>query len=114
MQVEVERDDIAEWEHLLARVIPMRGRLITTKPEVRQIKSSREIIIPDTAKSISKEFGLECRVLKINPYDMAECQDITVGSVVIIPEFAGVPLVIGVEVPFWAVGLGDIMAVVTD
>jgi hypothetical protein len=45
---------------------------------------------------------------------MAECQDITVGSVVIIPEFAGVPLVIGVEVPFWAVGLGDIMAVVTD
>jgi co-chaperonin GroES (HSP10) len=106
----VPRDDVAAWQPFLDRFRPMSKRIVITKPVVQEIKESRYILIPDTAKSISKEFGLECVVLKRHP-DVE--MSIQVGDTVIIPEFAGTPIVMGVEVPFWVVGEGDIMGVVT-
>jgi co-chaperonin GroES (HSP10) len=89
----------------------MSKRLVVTKPVVQDIKESRSIIIPETAKKVPKEFGLECTVLKAHP-DVDP--SIPVGATIIIPEFAGNPIVIGVEVPFWMVGEGDVMAVVSE
>jgi co-chaperonin GroES (HSP10) len=99
-------------EHLeiLASIRPMSKRLIVTKPKVQEIKENRYIIIPETAKSICKEFGLETTVLKMAP-DVT--QDVKVGDTVLIAEFAGVPLVIDTAVPFWSIGEGDMLAVIT-
>jgi co-chaperonin GroES (HSP10) len=104
----VPRDSLADWEPLLARITPMSKRIIITKPKVQEISESRTIIVPDSAKKISKEFGLEATVLK-RANDVIDA--IQVGDRIIIPEFAGTPIVIGVEVPFWMVGEGDVMLV---
>ena len=107
--VDVARDDMAPWQPFLDAIHPMSKRLITTKPKVQEIQEERFIIIPDTAKRVDKEFGLEAVVLKV-ARDVDD--DIQVGDTIIIPEFAGVPIVLGVEVPFWMVGEGDVIAVV--
>lgn len=106
---DVARDDIKPWEPFLNSITPMSKRLIVTKPVVQEIQEARAIIIPDTAKRVDKEFGLECKVLK-----MADDVDdaIQVDDTIIIPEFAGTPIVLGIEVPFWMCGEGDVIAVV--
>ncbi len=109
--VDVARDDIKPWRAFIRQYHPMKGRLVVTKPKVQEIQESRTIIIPDSAKRVDKEFGLECQVLKVHP-DIEV--PVRVGDTVIIPEFAGTPIVLGVEVPFWSLGEGDIMAVIRD
>lgn len=101
-------EELARWESFVAQVTPMAGRLLVTKPVCQEIAESRTIIIPESARRVSKEFGLECRVLKKG---RGVSSDITVDDIVLIPEFAGVPLVIGTDVPFWLVGEGDILAI---
>ncbi len=109
--VDTPRDEVELWRGFIDAYHPMRGRLVVTKPKVQEIQESRTIIIPDTAKRVDKEFGLECQVLKTHPdIDIP----VSVGDTIIIPEFAGTPIVLGVEVPFWSLGEGDIMAVITD
>jgi len=111
VQDQIPRDSIDKWEPFLASFHPMPGRLVITKPIVQEIQEERTIIIPDTAKRVDKEFGLEARVLlKASNVDEA----IQVGDTVIIPEFGGTPIVLGVEVPFWTCGEGDIIAVIKE
>ncbi len=107
--IDIARDDMAPWQPFLDSITPMSKRLVITKPVVQEIQESRTIIIPESAKRVDKEFGLEAVVLK-----MASDVDgsVQVGDTVIIPEFAGTPIVLGIEVPFWMVGEGDIIAVV--
>lgn len=102
------RDDLEPWAAFIDQFTPMSKRLVITKPVVQEIAEGRDIIIPDSAKRVSKEFGLEAVVIK-----MADDVDpvVEVGDTVLIPEFAGVPIVVGIEVPFWMVGEGDILAV---
>ena len=107
--VDVVRDKVELWESFIDSIDPTSYRVIVTKPIVQEISESRTIIIPETAKRIDKEFGLECKVLKIGALVAAEVE---VGDIVIIPEFAGIPIVLGIEVPFWMVGEGDIMAII--
>ena len=107
--LDVARDDLAPWQQFLDNFTPTPFRVVVTKPIVQEISESRTIIIPETAKRVDKEFGLECKVLKIGSKVASEVE---VGDIVIIPEFAGIPVVLGIVVPFWMVGDGDIMAVI--
>lgn len=107
--LDVVRDEVELWQQFIDHIAPTPYRVIVTKPIVQEISESRTIIIPETAKRVDKEFGLECKVLKIGSKVEAAVE---VGDIVIIPEFAGIPIVLGIEVPFWMVGEGDIMAVI--
>lgn len=110
MRVKVTYDPLTpEAQALLDKVRPMSKRIIITRPKLQDRKSGN-IVIPDAARADRAEFGLQARVLK-----RADDVDptIAVGDTVVIPEFAGVPMAVEDRVPFWMVGEGDVMAVVS-
>ena len=100
---------------LLKRINPVGQRIVVNRPEIAApyvggYVNSAGLAIPDMAKRALKEWGLLAKILKVSP-DVTD--DMLVpGSIVLIAEYAGIPLYLGRETPYWIIGTGDVMCIV--
>jgi len=98
---------------LLERIDPRGARVIITKPDVAAPYQGHQtqggMFVPDQAKRALREWGLLAKVLKIAPLALEECPELEPGDLVLLPEYAGIPLYLGRETPYWIVGVGDIL-----
>ena len=97
-------------EELFTRIYPRGSRWIGTRPDVAaphlgyQLPSG--LVAPDVAARTLREWGLCAKILKISPL-IAEENELQIGDIVIVPEYAGTPLYLGRETPFWIYGVDD-------
>lgn len=100
---------------LFTHIRPTGARLVVTKPTIAAYHSSRitagGIEVPDMALRALKEFGLLAWILKVGPLCT---QDIAAGMAAIIPEFGGKPIYLHRETPYWIIGEGEILALLTN
>lgn len=117
-KLQQEALEAARLETMFSALRPRPGRLITTRPEVAALSTSHRMAsglhIPDQAIRSLREFGLRCEILRISFDDVAmlDEQGVYEGSTVIVPEYAGTPLWLGGETPWWIVSIGDLMCVI--
>jgi hypothetical protein len=99
---------------LLSRISPRPGRIIVSKPEISAYHGGRllnsGLMVPEVARSVMKEFGLICTVLKVGPDVDPEVQ---AGAAAVIPEYAGMPMYLGRETPYWILGEQEIMVILS-
>lgn len=95
---------------VLHALCPLSSRMVVTKPEVSAYHSARVldsgVRIPDFVVSSLKEFGMRATVLKVGPNVY---EQINPGDEVVIPEFAGKPVYLGFETPYFVIGEGDVL-----
>lgn len=100
----------ATLEELIDHLELRSGRVLVEPPKLRERTVKGKLIIPDKAREYNREYGMECRVIK-GAHDTKD--DVSPGDRVIIPEYAGTPIWIDGQTPFWTVGVGDIIAKLT-
>jgi len=102
----------------LAQRIALRPRkLLVSKPKLIGTQSETRtrggIWKPATTNRGRREWGYLCRVHRVGNEVLSE--GIVPGSIVLISEFAGMPLwYCGTEMNLWMVALGDVVGVVED
>ena len=96
---------------VIQSIEPTTHRMLVSKPVLTAHTSSqvlnvagKRIIVPDRIARMMTEFGMLVTVHKSSDPNFKE------GEEIIIPQFAGVPVYIGQETPFWIIGAGDVMA----
>lgn len=98
----------------LALLEPRPGRLIVNRPRPLQEEGPRKLrsglYAPAQEERVRREFGCSALVLKVCATDT---HGIAPGDEVIIPEYGGTPLYWDRELPYWIIGEGDVMAVIT-
>lgn len=104
-------------QELLTRIRLRPGKLLVSKPTLMGMQGERMtsggIHMPEITNRARREWGFLVRVLKVGERSIIE--GIVPGSIVLITEFAGMPIwYCGTEMNLWMIGLGDIVGVVTD
>lgn len=104
-------------QELLERITLRPRKLIVSKPKLMgmsaQVRTDGGLYLPEIANRGRREWGMLTRVLKTG--EQCEKEGVAKGSVVLITEFAGMPLwYCGHEMNLWLIALGDIVGVVTD
>jgi co-chaperonin GroES (HSP10) len=100
-------------EAILDRLEPRGARIIVTRPDVAVPHESYitpgGIHVPDEARRVLREWGLIAKVLKVSSEVKEIWTEIAQGDIVLVTEFAGVPLYLGRETPYWIIGVGDVL-----
>jgi len=100
-------------EELLERLDPRGSRIIISKPEASCPEEYVREGVVVLGGTVAREFGLIAKVLKCSPQVKAEFPELEYGDLILVTEFAGIPLYLGRETPYWIVGTGDIIARLT-
>jgi len=108
---EVRAAEVEVFSHLR----PAGARLLVTRPTIAAYHSSRitagGIEVPDVAIRALKEYGLLSWILSVGP---ACSDDIQPGMAAIIPEYGGKPIYLHRQTPYWIIGEGEILALLTN
>lgn len=112
----VDLSDVAKEAEVFKHLRPLGARMITSKPQLQLDatdvgrESAGGIAIPDVVAHGMKEFGLIAWVLALGD-DMPN--EVLPGLAVLVPEFAGKPIYLHRATPYYIMGEGDVLAVVT-
>lgn len=109
--------EVARAHPYFGRLRPRAGRLLMTRPHRRVSEfrtSANGLVMAARSTRDMAEWGFEATVLAVG----ADCgDDLAPGMRILLPQFAGIPLLdleTGAGVDLWIVGIGEILAVVTD
>ena len=96
-------------EYVLAYMLPTPGCLFVTKPEIAANFSGvmRGGIFAPSRGTNMREYGMLARVEKVS---VTGDPLLTVGSQILIAEYAGKPIYLKDDTDVWVIGEGDIMA----
>lgn len=100
-------------EEILERIEPRGARVIVTRPDVAAPNTgyvtSGGLHVPDEARRVLREWGLMAKVLRVSKEVEEEWSDIRPGDLVLLTEYAGIPLYLGRETPYWIIGVDDVL-----